>query len=176
MSQTPFPHPRYVRRELAQLMPDHVFRDGDGQIVLAVMNLKVEPDKVGQDRGGPGLRAHWGHLVAGLFGPHNGQTAVEYVLEGFKSFFFLRVSWSYGTRLGPKETVNSVSRTRSERLGQGHSYPSIRSASGAILWAASWLVWDWTADEACKLNQLWSRCWLDLDHVMPRLLRVACPA
>jgi hypothetical protein len=44
-----------ARRELAQLMPDHVLGDGHVVVYLAVVHLKLEAYEVGQDRGGARL-------------------------------------------------------------------------------------------------------------------------
>ena len=44
------------RRELAQLVADHVFGDGNLVVGLAVVHKELEPDEAGQDGGGARLR------------------------------------------------------------------------------------------------------------------------
>lgn len=45
----------YVRRELAQLVSDHVLGYDDVVVYLAVVHLEQEAHEVGQDGGGAGL-------------------------------------------------------------------------------------------------------------------------
>lgn len=35
-----------IRREFSQLVPDHILRYGDVEIVLPIVNLKLETDEV----------------------------------------------------------------------------------------------------------------------------------
>ena len=55
-----------LRRKLPQLVPDHVLRDGDLVVALAVMNHELQIDKVGQDNGGARLRLDRRLALAGL--------------------------------------------------------------------------------------------------------------
>lgn len=71
-----------ARRKLSQLVSNHVLRYRHHQVVLAVVNLKLEPDKVGQNRGRPRLRAHRRHLFARLFRPDDWQAAVQTLERG----------------------------------------------------------------------------------------------
>ena len=54
-----------LRRELAQLMPDHVLGDGDVVVDLAVVDRELEADEVGQDGRGARLRADRAYPFAG---------------------------------------------------------------------------------------------------------------
>lgn len=54
-------------------MTNHLLSNGQINIILAVVDLELEADKVGQDGGGPGLGADGGDLLAGL-GAHDGET------------------------------------------------------------------------------------------------------
>ena len=47
-------------------MADHLLGDDEIVVDLAVVDLELEADKVGQDGGGPGLRADRGNLLARL--------------------------------------------------------------------------------------------------------------
>lgn len=55
-----------LRRKLSKLMPHHLLGDSQVNVVLAVVYLELEADKVGQDGGGPGLGADGSDLLAGL--------------------------------------------------------------------------------------------------------------
>lgn len=71
-----------VRREFSQLVTDHVFRNRHVNVRLAVVNLELEADKVGQDRGGTGLRPDGHNLLSGS-GAHDGETiCVKVRFEG----------------------------------------------------------------------------------------------
>src|ERR671927_153970 len=50
------------RREFAELVPDHVFRHRDRDVLLAVVDAEGEPDELRQDRGAPAPDLD--HLVA----------------------------------------------------------------------------------------------------------------
>lgn len=63
----------YVRRELAQLVPNHVLGDDNVVVYLAVVHLELEADEVGQDGGGARLRPDRLYLLAGL-GTCDGKT------------------------------------------------------------------------------------------------------
>lgn len=56
-------------------MADHVLGNHHLVVVLAVVDLELEPDEAGQDGRGAGLRAHGGHLVALLLGEHDRKAA-----------------------------------------------------------------------------------------------------
>src|SRR5207244_13605729 len=59
-------HPR--RRELAELVHDHLLADEDGHVLTAVVDRDRVPDHLGEDRRGPRPGAdHW--LAAGLVHP-----------------------------------------------------------------------------------------------------------
>lgn len=66
-------NPRNSRRKLSQLVSNHVFRYRDEVVILAIVNLEPQPDKVGQDGRRAGLRSHRRDLLAGRLGPDNGQ-------------------------------------------------------------------------------------------------------
>ena len=68
-------------------MSDHVFRYRNQVVVLAIVNLKLEPDKVGQDRRRAGLRSHGRDLLAGKLGPDNGEAVARLVGSDWRSGF-----------------------------------------------------------------------------------------
>jgi len=63
-----------IRGELAELVADHLLGDGQVVVDLAVVDLELEADKGGQDRGGAGLGPDGHHLLA-HFGADDGETA-----------------------------------------------------------------------------------------------------
>jgi hypothetical protein len=67
----------YLRRKFTQLVPHHVFRYRHLQIVLAIVNLKLEAYKVGQDGRRAGLCSDGGDFVIGSLGPYNGETVAR---------------------------------------------------------------------------------------------------
>lgn len=56
----------YARRELAQLVPDHVLGDGHVVVHYAVVHLELEAHEVGQDGGGARLRPDRPYSLARL--------------------------------------------------------------------------------------------------------------
>ena len=122
-------------------MPDHVLGDYDREVVLAIVNLEAQPDKVGQDGRGAGLRAHGGDLVALFLGPHDGKSAQARKTEVRRTGAFdclgARGTASYGTRCGPGKTSESVV-GKLKVGGPLVSYLSTRSAlRGRVLAASS---------------------------------------
>lgn len=57
-------------------MSHHLLSHSQVDIVLAVVHLELEADKVGQDGGGPGLGADGRDLLAG-FGLDDGETMLR---------------------------------------------------------------------------------------------------
>lgn len=62
-----------VRRKFSQLVPNHVLCYCDIIVLLAVVDLELQADKVGQDGGGACLRLDRGLSLASLCA-HNGET------------------------------------------------------------------------------------------------------
>lgn len=64
-------------------MPHHVLRDRHLVVVLAIVNLKLEAHKVGQNGRRAGLCSDGGHFVVGALGPDDGEavTVATYVSE-----------------------------------------------------------------------------------------------
>lgn len=62
-------------------MSDHVFTNRHLVVVLAIMNLELEADKVGQNCCRSSLCSYRRDFVASLFGPNNGE-AMRNVREG----------------------------------------------------------------------------------------------
>lgn len=56
----------YIRCELSKLVPYHILRDPHIRVVLPIVHLEDQADKVGQDRGSACLRLHWCNLVSRL--------------------------------------------------------------------------------------------------------------
>lgn len=56
-----------LRREFAQLVANHVLRNDHVVVNLAIVNLKLETDKVGQDGCGPGLGSYRYNLLSRLW-------------------------------------------------------------------------------------------------------------
>lgn len=63
-------------------MSDHVFCNDHLVVVLAIMHLKLEADKVGQNGCGAGLRSYRGDFVALLLWPDN-REAVRWVMTRY---------------------------------------------------------------------------------------------
>jgi len=57
---------RNVRRELSELVSDHVFRYGDVLVVLPIVDLELQTHEVGQYGCRPCLGLDWGQPLAGL--------------------------------------------------------------------------------------------------------------
>lgn len=55
-----------VRRELSELVSDHVFRYGDVLVVLPIVDLELQTHKIGQYGCRPCLGLDWGQPLAGL--------------------------------------------------------------------------------------------------------------
>jgi hypothetical protein len=89
----------HSRCKFAQLVSDHVLGNHDGQVVLAIVNFESEPDKVGEDGRGSGLRSDGGHPFAGLLGPDNREAADFRVNRMFLGSSFDGLP--YGTMCGP---------------------------------------------------------------------------
>lgn len=66
-----------LRRELSQFVSDHILRNRHMGVVSTIVNLELQPHKVGQDRRRSGLRSHGGHLVVGVLGPDDGKARIE---------------------------------------------------------------------------------------------------
>jgi len=64
------------RRKLSQLVSHHLLGDQDLQVVLAIVDLELQADEVGKDRGGARLRLDRGNPLAGLR-PYNGETGAS---------------------------------------------------------------------------------------------------
>lgn len=136
-----------IRRKLSQLVTDHVLGDGEGEIVLAVVDLELEPDKVGQDGGRAGLRADRRNLVALLLGPHDGQSEREEAawLGGAGSGCVCGTATGQRTDRGLRDKVRawqqgqtvSVGHSRTGKGRRPGAYLSTRIASAAGEWAAS---------------------------------------
>lgn len=75
-------------------MSNHVFGDGHMVVVAAIMHLKVESHKVGEDRRRSGLGSNGRDLVAGILGPDDGEA-----IEVRRTRAMVR--GAYGTRCGP---------------------------------------------------------------------------
>ena len=73
-------------------MPNHLLGHSQVDVVLAVVHLELEADKVGQDGGGPGLGADGSDLLAG-HGALDGETMV---VDVGVSEYSVRIM-SYGT-------------------------------------------------------------------------------
>jgi hypothetical protein len=56
---------RYSRRELSQLMPYHILRDGHIMINLPIVDLELQPYEVGQDGRGARLCLDGRRLLSG---------------------------------------------------------------------------------------------------------------
>lgn len=54
-------------------MSNHILSNGHLMVVLAVVNLELESNKVGQNRSRSGLRSYGRDLVADGLGPDNGK-------------------------------------------------------------------------------------------------------
>lgn len=80
-------------------MSHHVLRNRHLVIVLAIVNLKVEPDKVGQDGRRAGLRSDGGHLVVGALRKDDVETRSS--CECVVRVGDVGGTLAYGTRLGP---------------------------------------------------------------------------
>lgn len=89
-----------IRRELAQLVAHHLLGDQDLQVVLAIVDLELQSNEVGEDGGGAGLRLDRGDPLAGL-GPYNGESGE--VQRGSSRGCTCS---TYGTMLGPGKLVS----------------------------------------------------------------------
>lgn len=67
-----------IRRKLAKLVTDHILSDGHLIVRFAVVDHELEPDKVGQDDGGPCLCLDRRNALAG-FRPDDGETECDEV-------------------------------------------------------------------------------------------------
>ena len=79
-----------LRCKLAQLVAHHVLRHRHLEVILSIVNFEVEPDEVGQDGRGAGLRTDGRDFVTGFLGPDNGETARSVRDLGRESFRFSR--------------------------------------------------------------------------------------
>lgn len=61
------------RCKLPKLVSHHIFRDGYREIIPPIVNLKLQSNKVGQNRSRSGLRSNGRDLVVGALWPYNGE-------------------------------------------------------------------------------------------------------
>ena len=73
----------YIRRKFSQLMPDHIFCDRNVQIVLPVVYLELETDKIREDGSRASLRLDWRNFLARL--PLYNWEAVEGLVLGWEN-------------------------------------------------------------------------------------------
>lgn len=62
------------RRKLPKLVSNHIFRDRHLKIILSIVNLKLQADKIGQNGRGSGLCSNGRDFVSSTLGPDNGET------------------------------------------------------------------------------------------------------